>query len=131
MNRKTVALLFSFIIIAMIFTGCSNNNKNSEIAGDWVPTTASFNGETVQYAELGIEQDQFGFTFTEDGKCTATLAGITGKGTYVFNETSVDVVINEKPHKLDYKNGTLVLTLDYDDSPATFTFTKADINITE
>lgn len=131
MYRKAVALLFGLIIMAVIITGCSGNSKNAEIAGEWVPITASFNGETVQYAELGIEQDQFGFTFTEDGKCTATLAGITGKGTYVFNESSVDVVINNKPHKLDYKNGSLVLTLDYGDSPATFTFTKVGINITE
>lgn len=123
MIKKISALLFCVLFSLIILAGCGKSD-NSAIAGEWVPTTASFDGETVQYNELGIEEDQFGFTFTSDGKCTATLAGVTGEGTYVFNETSVDVNINDKTQKLDYENNTLTLTLDYGSSIATFTFTK-------
>lgn len=128
MIKKTATMLFCVLFTFIILAGCGKN-ENSVIVGQWVPTTASLNGETVQYGELGIEQDQFGFTFETDGKCTVTLAGITGKGTYVFNETSVDVNINDQTHKLDYQNGTLSLTLNYSDSEAKFTFTKVNENI--
>lgn len=118
----------SALIIALIFTfsltGCSNN-KNSEIVGNWIPTTASLNGETVQYSYLGLDDNYFGFSFKANGTCTATLAGITGKGTYIFNGTSVDVTIDqEEPKKLTYDNGTLTLKLNYDDDVTTFSFIK-------
>ena len=123
MIKKTSALLFCVLFSLIIIAGCGKD-ENSVIVGDWIPTTASFDGETVQYSELGLEDGQFGFTFTSDGKCTATLAGVTGKGTYTFNETSVDVNINDKIQKLSYENNTLTLTLHYGTSVATFTFTK-------
>lgn len=121
---KKIAVTLSVVILSMcIFVGCSDN-KNSEIVGKWIPTTASLNGETVQYSYLGLEDDYFGFTFSDNGKCTATLTGITGEGTYSFNGTSVDVTINDETQKLDYSNGTLTLTLNYDNDTTTFSFIK-------
>lgn len=123
MIKKTLAFFISACFLLIIFAGCGEKN-NSEIVGEWVPTTASLNGETIQYSELGIDDSQFGFTFFDDGKCTATLAGIEDDGTYVFNDTSVDVEINGESQKLDYDSGVLTLTLNYDDVTTAFTFTK-------
>lgn len=121
---KKIAVILSVTILSMcVFVGCSDN-KNSEIVGKWIPTTASLNGETVQYSYLGLEDDYFGFTFDSNGKCTATLTGITGEGTYIFNDTSVDVTINNEVQKLDYSNGTLTLTLNYNNDTTTFSFIK-------
>ncbi len=123
MIKKTAAIILCAFFMIIMFNGCGAD-KNSEIVGKWVPTTASLNGSTVQYRELGIDEDQFSFTFESDGKCSATLAGIEGEGTYVFNETSVDVVINDETQRLNYDNGNLTLTLNYDNNTTSFTFTK-------
>ena len=122
--KRFISTLIVALIFTFISTGCSDN-KNAEIVGDWIPTTASLNGETVQYSYLALSEDYFGFTFRPNGTCTATLAGITGEGTYIFNGTSVDVTIDkEEPKKLTYDNGTLTLKLAYDDDVTTFSFIK-------
>ena len=99
-------------------------DKNSEIVGEWVPTTAKLNGSTIKYDELGIEKEKFGFVFTDDGKCTATLAGINDESSYTFNGTSVDIQINGEDYKLDYEKGNLTLSLNYGGEYTSFTFTK-------
>ena len=75
--------------------------------------------------ELGIEKEKFGFVFTDDGKCTATLAGINDESSYTFNGTSVDIQINGEDYKLDYERGNLTLSLNYGGEYTSFTFTKA------
>lgn len=124
MTKKVVTLLISVMFMLIVVSGCGGNDA-SEIIGKWVPSTASLNGETLQYAELGIDAEQFGFTFEKGGKCTATLAGISDTGTYVFNGTSVDIEMNNKVQKLNFDNGTLTLVLAYDNDTASFSFTKA------
>ena len=74
--------------------------------------------------ELGIEKEKFGFVFTDDGKCTATLAGINDESSYTFNGTSVDIQINGEDYKLDYERGNLTLSLNYGGEYTSFTFTK-------
>lgn len=123
MIKKTAALLFCALFLIILLTACGDEN-NSEITGEWIPTTATLDGTTVQYSSLGIDDDQFFFTFSADGKCTASLAGIVGEGTYIFNDTSVDIEINNEVQKLTYENGTLTLTLDYENNPMSLTFTK-------
>ncbi len=123
MIKKTLALLCSILCILTVFIGCSDD-KNAEIVGDWVPVTATLNGATVKYSELGLDDSQFGLTFNSNGTCTATLAGISDEGTYTFNETSIDVVINEDHHKLDYEKGSITFSLDYYSNSMSLTFTK-------
>lgn len=123
MGRKAVSLFICVLFAAFMFVGCSDN-KNSEIVGEWTPTTATINGETIKYDELEIENDKFGFVFTDDGKCTATLAGISDESSYVFNGTSVDIQINGEDYKLDYDSGNLTLSLNYGGEYTSFTFTK-------
>ena len=127
MLRKTSALLCSLICILFLFVGCGDN-KNAEIVGEWVPITATLNGETVQYGELGLDDSQFGLVFNSNGTCKTTLAGISNEGTYVFNETSIDVVINENHHKLDYEKGVITYSLDYYSNSMSLTFTKVKSN---
>ena len=107
----------------MLSVGCSDD-KNSEIAGEWIPVTATLNGETVQYSELGLEDNQFGLAFNSNGTCTTTLAGISSDGTYTFNETSIDIVINEDHHKLIYEHGIISFSLNYASNSMSLTFTK-------
>lgn len=116
-----------FIILALsaviMFSGCGEN-KNAQLVGEWIPTTASINGETIKYDELEIEDNKFSLVFEENGNCCATLAGITHETSYTFNDTSVDIELNGEIHKLAYENSTLTLTLDYGTEVTTFTFKK-------
>ncbi len=127
MLKKTSALLCGIICMLMVFVGCGDD-KNAEIVGEWVPVTATLNGETVQYSELGLDNNQFGLIFNSNGTCTTTLAGISNDGTYSFNETSIDVVVNENHHKLSYEKGTITFSLDYYSNDMSLTFTKAKLN---
>ena len=124
MGKKAVSLLICVLSLAFMLFGCGENN-NSEIVGEWVPTTATLNGSTIKYDELEIEKEKFGFVFTDDGKCTATLAGINDESSYTFNGTSVDIQINGEDYKLDYEKGNLTLSLNYGGEYTSFTFTKA------
>ncbi len=123
MIKKLAGALCGILIMLVVFTGCTENT-NTDIVGKWIPTTATINGETVKYSELGIEESQFRFVFEANGKCTATLAGISGAGTYTYHETSVDVEINSETKKLDYDGATLTLNLDYDNNSTSITFIK-------
>ena len=123
MIKKIAGALCCVLIMLVIFTGCGENT-NTEIVGKWVPTTATLNGETVKYSELGIDESQFCFVFESNGKCTATLAGISGNGTYTYHNTSVDVEINNDTKKLDYDGSTLTLNLDYDGNSTSIAFIK-------
>ena len=123
MIKKIAGALCCVLIMLVIFTGCGENT-NTEIVGKWVPTTATLNGETVKYSELGIDESQFCFVFESNGKCTATLAGISGNGTYNYHNTSVDVEINNDTKKLDYDGSTLTLNLDYDGNSTSIAFIK-------
>ncbi len=124
MIKKFVAILMCSLCILAVFVGCGNN-KNAEIVGEWLPTTATINGETIKYSELGIEENHFSLTFTQDGKCTAILAGITSESDFTFNGTSVDIELNGTQHKLEYNAGTLKWTLNYGEDNTSFTFAKA------
>ena len=123
MIKKTLALFCSIICIFTVFVGCGND-KNAEIVGEWVPVTATLNGTTVQYSELGLEGNQFGLIFYNNGTCISTLAGISNEGTYTFNETSIDLIVNEDHHKLNYEKGTITFSLDYFSNSMSLTFTK-------
>lgn len=124
MIKKIAALLVGAMMVLCSFAGCGGSD-NSEIVGEWVPSTVSLNGETVKYSELDIDVSQFGFVFEPGGKCIATLAGISGSGSYTFNGTSVDVEVNNDIKKLNYDKGVLTLALDYGNDATTFTFTKS------
>ncbi len=123
MGKNAVSILICVVSLLFMLFGCSDN-KNLEIVGEWVPTTATIDGSTVKYEELGIEKDEFGFVFKENGTCSATIAGITEEADYTFNGTSVDIEINGQSHKLSYDNGNLTLSLDYSEGYTTVTFAK-------
>ena len=123
MIKKFAACMLCALLCLVILTAC-DDEKNAEIVGIWIPTTARINGTSVQYSSLDIGDDQFGFTFNADGSCVEIMTGITMNGTYVFNGTSVDLTINGENQKLDYDAGTLTLTLDYGNNPMQITFTK-------
>ena len=117
------AVIMCIIAVFIALSGCGNN-RNSEIEGEWVPTTAYLNGVTVQYSELGIEKDQFGFVFNCDGTCIATRAGVTEKGSFVLNESSIDVNFGGAPERLDYDGKNIKLNYTYNNETTSFIFTK-------
>lgn len=117
------AVIMCIIAVFIALSGCGNN-RNSEIEGEWVPTTAYLNGVTIQYSELGIEKDQFGFVFNSDGTCVATRAGVTEKGSFVLNESSIDVNFGGAPERLDYDGKNIKLNYTYNNETTSFIFTK-------
>lgn len=126
MNTKSAISLLCVIcnvFIILAFTGCSESD-NSAVVGKWVPVSATVNGKTVQYSELDADQSQFSLEFTSDGKCNATLGGIKSSGTYIFNNTSVDVVLDGNEEKLKYDNGNLTMNFNYDNASTSITFTR-------
>lgn len=126
MDTKSALALLCVICNVFIFlalTGCSNKDSNA-LEGEWVPTTATVSGKTIQYSELNADQSQFFFNFSSDGKCRAVLGGVESSGTYVFNETSVDVVLDGKDEKLKYEGGNLTMDFNYDNASTSITFTK-------
>lgn len=123
MCKKAIPLLICVLAAVIMLVGCGNN-KNSEIVGDWVPTTARINGKTIKYDKLDIEDGKFGFSFSRDEKCKATIAGVSDESSYTFNGTSVDIELNGEKYKLAYESGTLTLTLNYGGENTSFTFTK-------
>ena len=112
-------------IFTALFTlaGCGEN-KNSEIVGEWIPATATINGETVQFGDLDVESDKFGFVFKENGSCEITIAGTKNNGTYTYNETSVDIDYGGKSEKLLYSDGMLTMNFNYNNETTSFMFTK-------
>ncbi|MBQ1507383.1 MAG: hypothetical protein IIZ36_03025 [Ruminococcus sp.] len=122
-SLTAAVFLCAFALFAAL-TGCGDNARNAEIEGEWVPTTAYLNGVTVQYSELGIEKNQFGFTFKCDGSCTATRAGVTENGTFVLNESSIDVNFGGEPERLDYDGKNIKLNYTYNNETTSFIFTK-------
>ena len=123
--KKTVSAILIIAIFAALFTlaGCGEN-KNSEIVGEWIPATATINGETVQFADLDVEADNFGFVFKDNGSCEITIAGTKNNGTYTFNETSVDIDYGGKSEKLLYSDGMLTMNFNYNNETTSFMFTK-------
>lgn len=124
--------VFSVMILAALavfcifsFSGCGEENKNKEIAGEWVPATATINGETVQFSELETDSKNFGFVFNENGSCEITIAGTKNNGSYTFNETSVDIEYGGKQEKLTYAEGMLTLYFNYNNENTSFSFTRA------
>ena len=122
---RTAALTLCLVFGLLILSGCGGDANNSEIAGKWVPATATINGETVQFSELNTDSDSFGFVFEANGSCEITIAGTKNNGTYTFNETSVDVEYGGKSEKLRYSEGMLTLNFNYNNETTSFVFTKA------
>ncbi len=124
MIKRNIILLLCTVLLITFLTACGGNEENSEIAGNWIPTTATINGTTVQYSSLDLDENQFKLDFEPDGKCELTLTGMTTKGTYVFSGTSVDITANSEEYKLDYSSGTLTLSIDNDSSPMSISFIR-------
>ena len=123
MIKKFAVVLICTFSIIFILAGCGDN-KNSEIVGDWVPSTATINGTSVHYSSLGLEDDQFHLSFDSNGKCTVILTGITHDCTYTFNDTSIDIIINNEKHKLGYEAGIITYNLDYENNSMQICFTR-------
>lgn len=123
MIKKFAVIMFCVSMILLISAGCGTD-KNSEIIGDWVPSTATINGTTVNYSQLGIDEDQFYLSFSSNDTCTVTLTGISHNCTYKFNDTSIDIIINNEEQKLGYEAGIIIYSLDYDNNPMQISFTK-------
>lgn len=124
MCKKTLAVLLCALFMILLLTAC-DEDKNSEVVGKWIPSTASIGGTTLQYSSLGIDEDQFGLTFEANGNCTMVTTGIKKTGTFVFSGTSIDVKIKGETKKLDYNSGTITLSLNYDNNPMQIVFIRA------
>lgn len=125
---KTLTSVFvcaALAITAVLMLSACGDNKNAEIAGKWVPATATINGETIQFSELNSDEKSFEFVFEENGSCQITIAGTTNNGTYTFNSTSVDIEYGGKQEKLIYADGMLTLNLNYNNETTSFMFTRA------
>lgn len=123
MIKKFAIILSCFFTFSLIFVGCGTD-KNSEIVGEWVPATATINGTTVHYSSLGLDDDQFFLEFNSNGSCKVILTGICYNCTYTFNDTSIDIIINNEENKLDYEAGIITYSLDYENNPMQISFTK-------
>ena len=123
--KKTLSIIMIIAVITALFTlaGCGEN-KNSAIVGEWIPASATINGETVQFAELDVDVDKFGFVFNDNGSCEITIAGTKNNGTYSYNETSVDIDYGGKSEKLIYSDGMLTMNFNYNNETTSFMFTK-------
>lgn len=124
--KKALGAVLIVIIAsaAVIFCGCGGNEKNKAIAGEWIPTTATINGETVNFSDLNTEADKFGFVFETNGNCEITIAGTKNNGKYTFNDTSVDIDYGGKTERLLYSDGMLTLNFNYNNETTSFMFTK-------
>ena len=123
MFKKIAAFLMLFSAAILLFAGCSTND-NSAVVGTWEATSASINGETIQFSELETEGKEFWFEFKSDGKCVATLAGVSNNGTFTFNKTSVDIQYGGKTERLLYDDGVLTLSFYYNNETTSFMFTR-------
>ena len=123
--KKTIGAVIIIAVFAALFSlaGCGENN-NAEIVGEWVPATATINGETIQFGELNTDADKFGFVFEPNGSCEITIAGTKNNGKYTFNETSVDIDYGGKSEKLSYSDGMLTMNFNYNHETTSFMFTK-------
>lgn len=124
MKRTVSAIMMIAVFTALLMlAGCGENN-NEEIVGEWVPATASINGETIQFSELNTDAENFGFVFEANGSCEITIAGTKNSGKYTFNETSVDIDYGGKSEKLSYSEGMLTMDFNYNNETTSFMFTK-------
>ena len=123
--KKTLSIIMIIAVITALFTlaGCGEN-KNSAIVGEWIPASATINGETVQFAELDVDVDKFGFVFNDNGSCEITIDNTKNNGTYSYNETSVDIDYGGKSEKLIYSDGMLTMNFNYNNETTSFMFTK-------
>lgn len=121
--KRTSLVFLSLFAVIFLLSGCGDKSKNEVLKGKWVPISAVINGETVQYSELDLKNGYFEFNFKGNGSCTATLAGIEYKGSYVFSGTSVDATLNGNSEKLSYESARQTLTYSYDNTTS-FTFMK-------
>lgn len=123
--KKTAAILALVLLLltAAVLTGCSNED-NSEIVGEWKPSTVSINGTTISYSDLDTKGKDFSFNFYPDGKCKIIIGGVSNDGSYAFHQTSVDIQYGGKSQKLSYDHGILTLKLDYNNQTTAYMFTK-------
>lgn len=121
--KRTSLVFLSLFAVIFLLSGCGDKSENEVLKGKWVPISAVINGETVQYSELDLKSGYFEFNFKGNGSCTATLAGIEYKGSYVFSGTSVDATLNGNSEKLSYESARQTLTYSYDNTTS-FTFMK-------
>lgn len=121
--KRTSLVFLSLFAVIFLLSGCGDKSENEVLKGKWVPISAVINGETVQYSELDLKNGYFEFNFKGNGSCTATLAGIEYKGSYVFSGTSVDTTLNGNSEKLSYESARQTLTYSYDNTTS-FTFMK-------
>lgn len=121
--KRTLPVFLSLFAVIFLFSGCGDKSENEALKGKWVPVSAVIDGETVQYSELELKDGYFEFNFKGNGSCTATLAGIEYKGSYVFSGTSVDATLNGNSEKLSYEATRQTLTYSYDNTTS-FTFIK-------
>ncbi len=123
--KKSAAILALVLLLltAAVLTGCSNED-NSEIVGEWKPSTVSINGTTISYSDLDTKGKDFSFNFYPDGKCKIIIGGVSNDGSYAFHQTSVDIQYGGKSQKLSYDHGILTLKLDYNDQTTAYMFTK-------
>ena len=133
--KKTAAILALVLLLltAAMLTGCSGED-NSEIVGEWKPSTVSINGTTISYSDLDTKGKDFSFNFYPDGKCKIIIGGFTvsddgsrlvsNDGSYHFHQTSVDIQYGGKSQKLSYDHGILTLKLDYNGQTTAYMFTK-------
>ena len=121
--KRTSLVFLSLFAVIFLLSGCGDKSENEVLKGKWVPISAVINGETVQYSDLDLKNGYFEFNFKGNGSCTATLAGIEYKGSYVFSGTSVDATLNGNSEKLSYESARQTLTYSYDNTTS-FTFMK-------
>ena len=124
MKKALCAAAALMIMLTLLFASGCGENKNSEIVGEWVPATANINGETIKFSELNTDSNNFGFVFEENGSCEVTIAGTKNSGSYVFNDTSVDIEYGGKTERLAYSDGMLTLYFNYNNESTSFMFTK-------
>ena len=121
LKRMAATVLICVFLLAL--AGCSSKD-NSELVGEWKPSTVSIDGTTISYSELQTKGRDFSIEFYSSGKCRIKIAGIENEGSFSFNETSVDIEYGGKTQKLSYDQGILTLKFEYDGQTTSYMFSK-------
>ena len=114
---KTRFLVITMVICLILsmnacsYSGDNRPQSNEEVVGTWELEAVKLNGITHVESKY-LDMYDYSFTFTEDGKATATVMGVSYSTTYemkdgwiVFGDTALGAV------KLKVADGKLEMTL--------------------
>ncbi len=119
--KKLATLLLALVLAATLC--CGALAEAIDYTGEWVLTTVSMSGMSLDAATLGLEMS---LLFNEDGTCAMSSMGETENGTWVATETGVAMTDTAGDvANLVYADGTLSMS----EEGMTMVFVPANANV--